>query len=212
MRLHTYGTLIRAGWLRRGTNTYVNAARLEPEIVERLAGNECIGASHYEAFLLAVGPQAISSLPGARVENRVDIEGWCQAMERGEHPFHLTKCSDSAQRDTGLWVFPLRWEGLPRERFERMRASLSDRQLTTLDAFEREGLVTSGEDGYQVSLLGEVFMGHLVHDLKGDAGRCAVDEYIAEGQRLGEAIRVGQVRDENQANNRQVALPVLRAV
>lgn len=211
MRLDTYGTFLREGWTRRGTNTYVNPARVVPEVIRRIAGNECIGGSHYEAFLLGAGPQAVSSLPGARVENRVDIDGWCQAMERGEHPFHLSKCSDVGQEDTALWVFPLRWEALPQGRFDRMmsKGSISDEQLATLGAFEREGLVIHTSRGYELSILGEVFMGHLVHDLKKDSGRRAVDDYVREGYALGSAISSGAVADSNSANNRQIALPLL---
>ena len=166
---------------------------------------------HYEAFLLAAGPQAISCLPGARVENRVDIEGWCAALERGEHPFHLPKCATTPQTDTAIWVFPLRWEGLPHARFERMRATgaLSEAQIATLREFEEEGLVTRTSRGYELSILGEVFMGHLVRDLKKEDGRRAVDGYIAEGMALGRAITNGTVTDTNDANNRQIALPVL---
>lgn len=211
MRLHTYGTFLREGWVRRGTNTYLNPARVPPDVLERIAGNECIGGSHYEAFLLGAGPQAVSSLPGARVENRVDIDGWCRAMEHGEHPFHLPKCADVAQEDTALWVFPLRWEALPQDRFDRMIANraVSESQLSTLAAFEREGLVIHTSRGYELSILGEVFMGHLVHDLKKDAGRRAVDDYVAEGYALGEAISTGRVADANDSNNRQIALPLL---
>ena len=123
MRLHTYGRFLRSGWVRRGTNTYLDPSRIAPEVIDSIAGNECIGTSHYEAFLLAAGPQAVSCLPGARLENRVDIEAWSTALERGEHPFHLPKCSTVPQTDTALWVFPLRWEGLRQDRFDRMRAS-----------------------------------------------------------------------------------------
>ncbi len=210
-RLHSYCTLQRRGWVRVGTNTYINPARVAPEIMARIAGNECIGASHYEAFLLGAGPQAVSYLPGARVENRVDIAGWCDAIERGEHPFHLAKCLTRHQTDTALWVFPLRCEGLPQHRFDRMihRGALSKQQLTTFRELQQEGLVIHTSRGYQLSVLGEVFMGHLVRDLKKEEGRRAIDDYIAEGRTLGRAISRGRVSDTNQANNRQIALPVL---
>jgi oxygen-independent coproporphyrinogen-3 oxidase len=211
MRLHSYTTMLRRGWVRRGTNTYFSRDRIAPEILDRIAGNECIGTSHYEAFLLAAGPQSISSLPGARVENTVDIEGWCQAMEQGEHPLHLPKCSTVHQADTALWVFPLRWEGLPQARFDRMMASgaIADEQLRTLQELQQEGLVTHDAAGYQLTILGEVFMGHLVRDLKKHEGRLAIDEYIAEGLALGRAISRGRIADRNEANNRQIALPVI---
>ena len=57
-------------------------------------------------------------------------------------------------------------------------------------------------------MLGEVFMGHLVRDLKNEEGRRAVDEYIVEGRTLGRAISDGKMRDDARANNRQIALPI----
>jgi oxygen-independent coproporphyrinogen-3 oxidase len=206
MRLHTYSTLLREGWVRYGTNTYVDPRSVPDDALARLAGNECIGAAAFETFLLGVGPQAVSSLPGARLENRVDVEGWSRAVENGEHPFFLPKCSTVHQTDAALWAFPLRAEGLPRERFERMLANgaLSVTQLRTLDAFIEEGLVVHTSRGHELSILGEVFMGHLVRDLKKDEGRRAVDEYIAEGRRLAADIAAGHVRDSNNANNRQL--------
>ena len=82
-------------------------------------------------------------------------------------------------------------------------------QLTTLAAVEREGLVIHNNMGYELSILGEVFMGHLVHDLKQSAGQRAVDDYISEGHALGRAISAGAVADSNEANNRQIALSLL---
>ncbi len=40
MRLHTYSTLRRQGWIRAGTNTYINPERVSPEHIALLAGNE----------------------------------------------------------------------------------------------------------------------------------------------------------------------------
>ena len=207
MRMHTYGTFLRAGWLRKGTNTYVDPNRIDPEIIDRIAGNECIGARQYDAFLIGAGPQAISFLPGARVENHVNIRAWAEAVENGEHPYHLPKCSDVHQQDTALWVFPLRWEGLPKSLLHRMQSSnaLTERQQQTLAEFENEGLVIQTENGYVLSILGEVFMGRLVRELKGKEGQEAVDQYIQEGRELGHAIAKGTVPDDNESNNRQVA-------
>jgi len=212
MRLNTYSTFQREGWLRRGTNTYVNPRRLEDDVLARLAGDECIGAGDHPAFLLAVGPQAVGSLPGVRFENRVDLAGWSRDVEAGRLPFHLPKCAIFAQRDMALWTFPLRHEGLPHARLQRMRAAgaITTEQEQTLEDLVTEGLVTYGAAGYLLTVLGEVFMGHLVRDLKQDAGRAAVDAYIDEGHRLAVAIAKGQVRDENAANNRQASEALLQ--
>ena len=214
MRLSTYGALRRAGWVRRGTNTYVDPRRMGDDILARMAGHECIGAGHYEAFLLGVGPQAVSCVPGARVENIVDVASWCDAVERGDPPYYLPKCSTQHQRDMALWVFPLRWEGLPEYRWRRLSesAALSQTQLETLDALENEGLVERRDGGYALSILGEVFMGHLVRNLKTAWGQRALDAYIDEGIALGAAAAARRTKDANRLNNRQLARSVLNVV
>jgi oxygen-independent coproporphyrinogen-3 oxidase len=58
-------------------------------------------------------------------------------------------------------------------------------------------------------LLGEVFMGHLVRDLKKDSARAAVDAYIDEGAALGRLVTLGRARDVNLLNNRQLAVSSL---
>ncbi len=206
MRLHTYATFLRDGWIRRGTNTYVDPSRIPSDVISRIAGNECIGASHYEDFLIGVGPQAISFMPGARAENHIDIKAWAQAIESGGNPFHLSKSSDVDQRDTALWVFPLRWEGLERSRFENMVATgaLTQRQLQLWDEFIQEGLILPTDEGFRLTIRGEVFMGRLVRDLKQAEGQQAVDQYIAEGHSIGKAIADGKLQDENAVNNRQI--------
>ncbi len=214
MRLSSYGAFRRAGWVRRGTNTYVDPRRVRDADVERMAGHECIGAGHYEAFLLGVGPQAVSCVPGARIENIVDVAHWCNAVERGDNPFYLPKCSTEHQRDMALWVFPLRWEGLPEERWRRLAASsvLSQAQLEKFDMFKREGFIESREDGYALSVLGEVFMGHLVRELKTAWGQRALDAYVDEGRALGFAAATDQAEDCNRLNNRQLSQAILNVV
>ena len=207
MRMQTYGQFLRRGWIRRGTNTYFDPSRIAPEILEMVAGNECIGGSHYEAFLIGAGPQAISYFPGARVENHVDVKAWAQAIEGGGCPYHLPKCNDVHQYDTALWAFPLRWEGLPEQRWQRLLEQnvLTQYQLDIVKQLQHEGLIIHTERGLELTILGEVFMGRLVRDLKSEQGRKAVDEYIAEGHALGKAIVSGKIADENQTNNRQLA-------
>ncbi len=207
MRLETYGAFRRAGWVRRGTNTYVDPARMAASALAKLAGDECIGAASYETFLLGVGPQAVTSMPGARLENLVDIGAWSSAVERGELPVCVSKCSTVHQRDMALWTFPLRWEGLGRDDWQALRADgvTTERQRRTLEALEREGLVHASGGGYALSLLGEVFMGQLVRDLKGDTARAEVDRYIDEGEALGRAAAAGRAPDVNEINNRQQA-------
>ena len=205
MRLHTYSTFLREGWVRRGTNTYLDPSRISSEIVDRIAGNECIGASHYEDFLIAAGPQAISFMPGVRAENFVDIQAWADAVESGGNPFHLAKSSDVKQYDTAVWVFPLRWEGLERSRFEEMvtHQALTDQQIRRWNDFVEQGLIVETPDGFRLSIRGEVFMGRMVRDLKQADGQSAVDQYIAEGHSIGHAIANGMLQDQNAANNRQ---------
>jgi len=210
MRLETYGAFRRSGWIRRGTNTYVDPRAVPQDVLSRMAGDECIGASSYETFLLGIGPQAVSSLPGVRLENLVDIAAWSDAVGRDALPVCVSKCSTVHQRDMALWTFPLRWEGLPRARWEAMQDALTPQQVGTFEALQHEGLITASEDGFALSLLGEVFMGQLVRDLKSNDGRAAVDAYIAEGEALGHAASRGDAPDVNVLNNRQHAHRWLR--
>jgi len=207
MRLETYGAFRRAGWVRRGTNTYVDPQRVGASTLSTMAGDECIGASHYESFLLGMGPQAVSSMPGVRLENLVDTEAWTAAVQRDALPVCVSKCSTVHQRDMALWTFPLRWEGLPRRRWDAMlnAGALTESQRATFEALQHEGLITASADGFALSLLGEVFMGHLVRDLKAAPGRAAVDAYIDEGNALGKAAARGAAPDANPLNNRQTA-------
>lgn len=208
MRLHTYSTFLRAGWKRKGTNTYIDPSRVPSEVIDRVAGNECIGTQRFEDFLIGVGPQAISFVPGARIENLVDIRAWAKAIDEGTSPFHLAKCSDQSQRDTALWVFPLRWEGLDIKYYNEMlrKGAISEGQAKTLSDFVDEGLIVQDNEKFRLSIVGEVFMGRLVRDLKHKDGQRAIDEYIAEGHALAQAILSGEMNDDNLANNRQLNL------
>jgi oxygen-independent coproporphyrinogen-3 oxidase len=205
MRLHTYTTFLRRGWRRRGTNTYVDPSRIPSAVLDRLVGDECIAGGRYESFVLGVGPQAVSVMPGARVENLVEIEAWCDAMEHGRSPWFLPKCSDAHQHDLALWCFPLRWEHLPRRRLDAMRerGALHPVQAQTLASLVDQGLVIEHGDRHELSILGEVFMGHLVRDLKQGAPRRAIDDYVRRGNALGRALSRGLVPAGNLINNRQ---------
>lgn len=103
-RLHTYAELLRHGWVRKGTNTYMNPKAINQETLKSIAGNECIGARRYEDFLIGCGAQAISSIPGARIENTVDINKWMSEAEEERHSFALEKCSLEPQYDIAIWV------------------------------------------------------------------------------------------------------------
>lgn len=207
MRLSTYGGFRRAGWVRHGTNTYVNPRAIEPQVRARLAGDECIGAATYETHLLAIGPQAVGSVPGVRTENLVDYDAWRAAVQRGEPPLHPQKSARLHQRDMALWTFPLRFEGLPREVLQRMRdaEAIEPHQWQNFQALLHEGLVVEHPDRYALSVLGEVFMGQLVRDLKSSVARGAVDAYIDEGHALARAVAAGRIADDNEANDRQRA-------
>ena len=207
MRLQTYGAFRRSGWVRRGTNTYVDPRRVAAEVLAKMAGDECIGAARYETFLLGVGPQAVSSMPGVRLENLVDVDAWSRAVDTDALGVCMSKCATTHQRDMALWTFPLRWEGLPVATWQDLQADgvLTERQRHTFEALQHEGLIVRGEDRFSLSLLGEVFMGHLVRDLKAAPGRAAVDAYIAEGEALGRAAALGVAPDDNALNDRQQA-------
>jgi oxygen-independent coproporphyrinogen-3 oxidase len=205
-RLHSYTTLLRNGWIRKGTNTYMNPRKIPDHYFGVVAGNECIGARRYQDFLIGAGAQACSSLPGVRLENTVDLDAWCREVEQGRHSFDLHKCSLDHQRDMALWVFPLMADGLAASEYEGMvrEGALNREQIETFATFVEEGLIMRAVDRYQLSIVGEVFMGHIVRELKKPAQRAAVDTYIEEGHLLGELLAAQRLRDTNAANNRQM--------
>ncbi len=206
MRLNTYSAFLREGWQRRGTNTYVSPDGMPGSVLEQISGNECIGQNHYEGFLIAAGASSITSVPGTRLEQTSELLPWCTAVEAGDLPLSLPNCSLVHQKDTALWVFPLRFEGLPHRAFQQMiqEDALSAEQVETFGALENEGLITRGRNGFDLTILGEVFMGHVVRDLKKAEGKKAVDEYIREGEVLGQEIIAGRLKDQNPVNNRQL--------
>ncbi|KZK95303.1 MULTISPECIES: radical SAM protein [unclassified Pseudovibrio] len=205
MRLHSYSTLQQSGWVRCGTNTYVDKASVSKEIIDHLPGNECIGAAHYDTFLIAAGAQAIGSAPGVRFENTVDINHWKEAVRNGEFGFNLRKSALHHQKDMSLWTFPLFYEGLRKDRLQAMidAGDVDEAQLSTLQDLINEALVIEGPHDYRLSILGEVFMGHIVRLLKKEEGQKIIDAYIHEGFKIGEAINAGVIDHDNTANNRQ---------
>ena len=146
-------------------------------------------------------------MPGVRLENLVDVDAWSRAVDTDALGVCMSKCATTHQRDMALWTFPLRWEGLPVATWQDLQADgvLTERQRHTFEALQHEGLIVRGEDRFSLSLLGEVFMGHLVRDLKAAPGLAAVDAYIAEGEALGRAAALGVAPDDNALNDRQQA-------
>jgi oxygen-independent coproporphyrinogen-3 oxidase len=179
--------------------------KIPADVLACVAGNECIGAGRYEDFLIGCGPQAISCIPGARIENTVDIDTWMAAAERGEHSFALHKCSLEHQRDIALWTFPLMANGLIKDEFIEMKTSgaLDQEQIDTFAAFVAEGLIVETPDRYLLSITGEVFMGHLVRLLKKPEDRAAVEAYISEGYQLGKMLSQDKIPRNNMVNDRQ---------
>ena len=206
-RLHSYATLLRHGWVRKGTNTYMDPSKIPANVMSVVAGNECIGARRYDDFLIGCGPQAISFIPGARIENTVDIDTWMQSAEKGCHSFALQKCSLEHQRDTALWVFPLIADGLNKNEYEELKTSgvIDETQINNFETFIKEGLITETADRYFLTIVGEVFMGHLVRQLKKVADQDVVEDYIKEGYILGKMLSENKIPRSNAVNNRQSA-------
>lgn len=204
-RLHTYAELLRHGWVRKGTNTYMNPKKIGSDVLQYVAGNECIGARRYEDFLIGCGAQAISSIPGARIENTVDVNKWMKEAEEMRHSFALEKCSLEPQYDMAIWVFPLMANGLLKSEFENLASSgrIDGDQIKLFHEFISEGLIVDGGNSYNLSIVGEVFMGHLVRSLKKTRDQKVIDEYIDEGYVLGSLLKDGKIPRSNSANDRQ---------
>ncbi|OJH34293.1 radical SAM protein [Cystobacter ferrugineus] len=215
-RLLVFSQFQRRGWVRQGIETYMNPDRVAPELMERCPGNEGIGSRRYEDFLLAAGPMATSYVPGGRLENTNNLELWFSEMEKGRHPFFLPKSTPGHQKDMTLWAFPLDKTGLPKKQYERIcePGVCSEHQLRTFHEFVDEGLIVErpNGDGYELSILGQVFKGSMVADMKNPASRATLDAQIAEGFELAKAIAAGLLKDGNAVNDRQAADKALRTV
>ncbi len=208
MRLHSYTTMQQAGWIRKGTNTYMDPKEIQPAILEAIPGNECIGAAHFDTFLIAAGAQAIGSVPGVRFENTVNIDKWLESVADGEYGFNLKKSALSNQEDMSLWTFPLFYQGLKKDKLSKLISSgyVSNSQISVLNDLVSEGLIVEKENEYKLTILGEVFMGHIVKLLKKEEGQEVLDDYIAEGFMIGSAINDGLIDQENSSNDRQTVL------
>jgi len=207
-RLHSYSMLYQAGWVRRGTNTYIDPTTVDQDLLNSIPGNECIGAAHYDTFLVAVGAQAIGCAPGVRFENTVNIDEWMKAVNSGGFGFNLRKSALVHQRDMSLWAFPLFHQGLSRHRLTEMKndGCVSEQQLEALSGLVSEGLIIERSEGYKLTVLGEVFMGHIVKLLKNGEDQQVIDRYIDEGYVIAEAINAGTISQDNAANDRQIAM------
>jgi len=207
MRLHTYSTLQANGWVRRGTNTYIDPQAVDPVELNKVSGHECIGGRMYDSFLVGFGAQAISSIPGIRLENIVDINRWKQNIDAGGIGINLRHSTIAHQYDMALWTFPLFYDGLPecvyRDLIENNR--LSVKQIERFESFIRDGLIVQWGKYYRLSIIGETFMGHIVRELKSDEGKVILDEYIDEGYQLAEAVNSGVIDRSNSLNDRQQA-------
>jgi oxygen-independent coproporphyrinogen-3 oxidase len=83
-------------------------------------------------------------------------------------------------------------------------------QVKLFREFISEGLIIDDEDRYNLSIIGEVFMGHLVRSLKKIEDQKVIDEYIDEGYKLGTLLSEGKIPKNNQANNRQKAKHLMK--
>ncbi len=183
MRLETYASLLRKGWMRKGINTYYNHQEIDPQAMEKINGNEVIPGGRYETFILAAGAQAVSYLPGVRLENLGDIEEWMESIEQGEQPYDLNSCSLAHQKDFALWHFPLKYNGITKELFQELNdtGAVSKDQIDSFHQMIDEGMIFEEENQYVLSLLGEVFLGHIVRALKSPGEGQIVDQHIKQG-------------------------------
>lgn len=190
MRLQTVNMLKKKGWVRKGTHTYVNPDKISKSYLDIISGSESIGQSNYESYLISVGPSAVGIAPGLRFENNNNVKEWCAIAEKGIHPFNLDKCSTEHQKDIAFWVFPLRYEGLLYTEYARLKntGAISEEQTNKLEELVKEGFIYKDIDRFNITNLGEVFVGDLVRELKKDRNRMAVDKTIKRGFEAGKKI------------------------
>ncbi|MCL2897115.1 radical SAM protein [Brenneria tiliae] len=209
LRLQTYATLLKYGWKRFGTCTYYDVNKIPKEQLSKLSGNEALGAHAYEDFVIGVGSSAISYFPGLRLENISDHHKWISAISNNNTPYDLEKSSIEDQYDMALWGFPLKYHGLSVEKFDKMSSKgiINQKQIQTFKQYIESGLIyLNNNNYYDLTITGEIFMGHLVRGLKNDEDQKVIDEYVDEGKKIGEMISLGKIRKEHNVNNRQLNL------
>ena len=194
MRYETLKRLHLSHWSRRGTSTYVNPKAISPSLLKSLSGNEAIGKSRYESFLLGAGPGAVSHVPGVKLKQMSDNSEWIAGAAQRQQPIDMASSHLKQQKDCTLWLFPLRHEGLKKKTYDLLKSSgsLNKQQIANFNRLLEEGLVVRHSDHYSLSLLGEVFMGNLVRELKKTADRKAADLSIKDGFYLAKRLAQAQ--------------------
>lgn len=209
LRLHTYTHLLKNNWKRYGTCTYLDETDINKNVLSMIKGNECIGAHSYNDYLIGIGASAISHIPGLRLENIADFNEWMRAVESNNLPYDFEKCSTTEQVDMALWVFPLKFSGLPKNDYETLikENKITEAQQRTFEKYINDGLLYLDQrDCYNLTITGEIFMGHLVKNLKKQDDQLVITRYIDEGIKIANKISSGELDSNNNINNRQLNL------
>ncbi|WP_129543247.1 radical SAM protein [Serratia sp. 1D1416] len=206
LRFHSYLTLQSYGWKRFGTNTYLDTSDIDPDILSIIKGNECLGAHSYDDFLIGVGASAVSYFPGLRIENKSSLTEWMADIKSGILPYDLKKCSIEKQKDMALWGLPLNFRGIHKDELKKLinNGILDNNQVATFEDYIRQGLIKlNADDVYNLTVLGEVFQGKMVKELKKKKDQQVLTNYIDEGHELALLVSEGRIMDINTLNNRQ---------
>ncbi|MBF0315252.1 MAG: radical SAM protein [Oligoflexia bacterium] len=179
-RLHTILLMRQKGWVRNGTNTYVNPGKIIEKNFNIISGRECIGSFNYDDCLFALGASSIGSLPGCRFENIRDPEEWIIDIKKGGYGIDLGKTYMEQQNDLALWSFPLNSNGISKKVYNEFieNNAIASQQDVVFRQLIDEGLIYESEDHYSLTILGEIFMGHIVRLLKNPGERGALDKEI----------------------------------
>jgi len=171
--------LMSEGWIRKGSSTYYRRDS-DAESLAKIKGNEAIGIRKYEDILISVGPSAIGYAPGIRYENTGDLDSWSEMIKNDQLPFNYANSSLITKKDLTLTLFPLRFEGLLKTDLEKIKKNeaISQKQFETFHKLISEGLIRENGDKYELSILGKVFMGNIVHDLKKEADQQLIERKI----------------------------------
>lgn len=171
--------LMSEGWVRKGSSTYYRG-NIDAESLAKIKGNEAIGIRRYEDILISVGPSAIGYAPGIRYENTDDLDTWTEMVKNDKLPFNYANSSLITKKDLTLTLFPLRFEGLLKKDLEKIKESeaITSKQFETFHKLISEGFIRENGNKYELSILGKVFMGNIVHDLKKEADQRIIEKKI----------------------------------
>ena len=152
------------GWVRSGTCTYTTIEARKTFS----SGNECFGVWSYNDVLIGVGPSAVSYLRGIRLRNVRNVFSWGDHIENNIIPIDIEQSFFIPNPDLEFWNFPLSRNGINKNYINEMimKNNISFEQIQTFNNLINDGYIYENNNTYFLTIMGEVFMGNIIEDLR----------------------------------------------